>query len=95
MTFWEKIKFISSKAFEFLLPFIKILLSQAGMILAESAMKAVTTMSLTDLSNDAKRVAAFDSIMSDLKAKGITLGTSVINSAIETAVLNLKEKMKV
>lgn len=93
MTFWEKLKFVGSKAFDFILPFLKILISQAGIILIESATSAVTTLSTTDLSNDARRVAAFDSITSDLKTKGISMGTSVINLAIEAAVVKMKEKI--
>jgi len=43
------------------------------------------------MNNDEKKAAAFAQITDELKAKGIELGTSVINLAIEAAVQKMKE----
>ncbi|MEW6505535.1 MAG: phage holin, LLH family [Chloroflexota bacterium] len=88
----EKIKFILSKAWDFLAPFIRVLLTQAGMILAEAAMEAVKQVETTmgDSDGAAKRAAAFAMIQSSLKTKGVQLAASVINMAIEAAVNRMK-----
>jgi len=87
----DKLKFVMSKMWTFLLPFIKILMSQAGPILANSAMKAVGLVATSSLSNEDKRANAFQSIADDLKLHGIEAATSVINMAIEAAVVKMKE----
>ena len=87
----EKLKFLWSNLWDFVAPFIKVLMSQAGPILAAAAIKAVTFCASTDMANDTKRQVAFDAILEDLGKQGIKLGTSVINMAIEAAVLKIKE----
>ena len=88
----DKIKFMLSGIWVFLLPFVKILMSQAGQILAESAMKAVQTMANRDLDNDQKRATAYKMIVLDLKNAGLGMATSVINAALEAAVIRMKAK---
>lgn len=84
---WEKLKFISSQAWEFLYPFIKMLLSQIGPMIMQSAMAAVKTAAAeTTMSNSAKRDLAFKMIAEDLP----DIATSVINLAIEVAVTKFK-----
>ena len=92
MTFWEKTRIIFSNVWDFLGPFIKIFLSSAGTILAEVAMKSVIQVAATmgDADGDAKRKMALGMIKQELMARGIELGVSVINSAIEAAVQRLK-----
>jgi len=92
MTFWEKMKAVFSNIWDFLAPFVKLFMSSAGMILAEVAMKTVTEIALTmgDADGDAKRKEALKRIQAELIGKGIALGISVINSAIEAAVQRLK-----
>ncbi len=91
---WEKVKFFSSEAFDFLKPFIKVLLSNAGKILAAAAVDAVKVVASTygDSDGETKRKEAFNLIEDHLKQEGINLGTSMINLAIEAAVSKLKEE---
>jgi len=90
---FAKIKFVLSEVFDFLLPFIKVLLTQGGKILMEASLIAVkhvaTTMS--ESTGAEKRAAAFDIIKGRLAASGFELTTAVINSAIEAALIKLKE----
>jgi len=91
--FWIKLKMFFGNVGDFLMPFVKIFISQAGQILMNTALKVVMDIAKDpSLATDqAKRDAAFQAIMADLKAKGITLGTSTINAAIEAAVQKIKE----
>lgn len=88
---WQAIKLYSSKTWTFLLPIIKIFMSQAGTTLASIALNAVQLVANGAMNNDEKKAAAFAQITDELKAKGIELGTSVINLAIEAAVQKMKE----
>lgn len=95
MSFGEKIKFMFSRIWDFLAPFVKIFISSAGPILAASALQAVQTVATYAIDNDEqKRARAFALIVSDLKSKGIGIGveitTSMINAAIEAAVQKMK-----
>ena len=92
MTTWEKMKIVFSNIWDFLAPFVKIFLSSAGVILAEVAIKTVTEIALTmgDADGEAKRKEALSRIQVELIGKGIVLGVSVINSAIEMAVQKIK-----
>ena len=87
---WIALKLYASKVWEFLLPIIKIFMSQMGPVLADIALQAVTTYSFSDMSNDEKRQAAFSAISEQLKKKGIEVGASVINTAIELAYQKIK-----
>lgn len=80
------------KVWEFLKPMLTVFLSQAGQILAAAALRAVKAVAENYGKEDGavKRDAAFVMIREDLRAQGITLGASVINMAIETAVQKLK-----
>jgi len=93
MTFWQKTKIVFSNIWNFLGPFVKIFLSEAGQILAASAIKAVTAVAtnMQSADGDEKRKAALNIIKADLIGQGIYLGTSMINAAIEAAVQKLKE----
>lgn len=90
------IKLYTSQLWAFLRPFVTLLLSQAGQALAAAAMNAVKTVATTyaDRDGSAKREAAFELIVADLKKNGIQIGvavtTSMVNAAIEAAVVNLK-----
>ena len=87
---WIALKLYASKVWEFLLPIIKIFMSQIGPVLADIALQAVSTYSMADMTNDEKRQAAFSVIAEQLKKKGIEVGTSVINTAIELAYQKIK-----
>jgi hypothetical protein len=89
---FEKLKFIVSEVWLFLLPFIRVMLTDAGRVLAVVAMNAVTTVASTmgDAAGEEKRAEAFNLITSDLTSKGIMIGTSFINAALEAAVIKLK-----
>jgi len=88
---WDKMKFFLSDIWIFLQPFVKQLLSDSGRILARSAIRAVTIVAQTMTAADGKdkRQAAFDLILMDMKSSGIEIGTSMINAALEAAVINL------
>jgi hypothetical protein len=88
---WLAIQLYASKLWVFLLPIIKIFMSQIGPVLAEAALAAVMTVATSDMSNEEKRNAAFSAILETLSKKGLQVGASAINLAIEMAVQKLKE----
>ena len=92
MSIWEKIKFFASDIWKFLQPFVMLFLKQSGQALAMSAMAMVSEVAIShaDADGAVKREVAFDRIVEDLKGQGVSLGTSVINSAIEVALQKLK-----
>lgn len=76
----------------FLEPFVNQFLTNAGAIVLATAEKFVLQVA-TDpslVTDDQKRQAAFNGILSDLKAQGIAVGTAIVNSAIEAAVAKMK-----
>lgn len=89
-----KLKFAFSNVWDFLQPFLRNFLSEAGAILAETALQVVSELQneMADASGAEKRQQAFNIITETLKAKGIALSSSIINSAIEAAVQKIKEK---
>lgn len=89
---WEKMKILMSGVWEFLLPFFRQMMTQSGQILASAAMAAVTAAAQGDMTNEERRTAAFNSILADLQKQGISMGTSIINAALEAAVQKLKDK---
>ena len=94
MSILDDIGLFFSRTFHALLPFIKQFFTDAGKILLNTATKVVFQIaadpSLLTASGAEKRQIAYDAIVKDLTAAGITLGTSVINGAIEAAVAALK-----
>jgi len=92
MSFTDKIRLFWSGIWDFIEPFIKILLTGAGQILADVAMKAVLNVAkdISLVTDDSKRQAAFATIVVDLQARGIQLATSTINLALEAAVVKMK-----
>lgn len=93
---WEKIKLINSAIFAFVLPFLRQMMSQAGPILAAAAVKAVAVVAENayGASGTQKRELAFREIELELKKQGIRIGadvaTSMVNAAIELAVVKSK-----
>ncbi len=87
-----RLKFAFSKVWDFLLPFIKNFMSEAGALLAETALEIIAEIQneMAGASSDEKRAEAFKRIEAKLKEKGIALGASVINAAIEAAVQKIK-----
>lgn len=59
----------------------------------EVAAKHVYALRVADLSNDAKRKAAFDAVLKDVELIGLKIGESLINLAIELAYNAIKSKM--
>jgi hypothetical protein len=88
----ERLKVLFSDVWGFLAPFLRLFLTDAGRLLASSAMEVVTEIAETMLDKDGeeKRRAAFIRISDDLRSGGIRLGASVINAAIEAAVQRLR-----
>lgn len=91
---FEKIKFIMGPVWDFLAPLIRQLMSAIGPILANAAMTAVTAVevSMQQSGGEAKRAEAFECIKADLASQGISLAASLINAAIEAAVVKLVSK---
>ena len=89
---FEKMRFIMSQLWDFLAPFIRQMMTEAGPILARAALDAVASVATSMQSADgsAKRAAAFDQIKDSLARQGIALATSTINMAIEAAVVKIK-----
>lgn len=92
MTFWEKFKIINNNIIEFIMPFLKILLTESGKILAEIALETVKTYASSGLTNEIKREMSRDYIKKTLSEKGISMAESVVNLAIEAAVVKMKAK---
>jgi hypothetical protein len=90
----EKLKFITSSAWHFLRPLIAIFLTQVGPILAQAATAAVADQAGRAVAGYEKRAGAYTDIERQLLTAGIAVGTdvtsSMINAAIEAAVLKLK-----
>lgn len=88
----ERLRFIMSQIWDFLRPFILQMMSQAGQVLAQSAMAAVAAVavSMQEADGEAKRRQAFDLIQADLTKAGIQIAASTINAAIEAAVVKMK-----
>jgi len=95
---WERIKIVSSSIWVFVLPYLRMLLSKAGPILAAAALEAVKVVAAnaSGATDDQKRNLAFQAIGESLKTQGIAIGvdvsTALVNAAIETAVLKLKSE---
>jgi len=94
MTVW--LRLLTSNIWEFVKPFLVILLSNSGQILAQAAMNAVTNVALAygNSSGEQKRQLALDSVGKELQRQGIEMGASVINMALEAAVQKLKSADK-
>lgn len=89
----EKLKFLASSAWLFLLPFIKILLAQGGKLLMQAALEAVqATSAMSQATGAQKRDAAFVIIKTRLASAGVELTANVINSAIEAALLKIRDE---
>ena len=90
---WTYLKAVSSGIWDFILPFLKVLLTQGGQILAKTAVEVVTAVAqnYTASPGDQKKTIAFNLITDSLAKQGIQLGASVINAAIESAVQKIKQ----
>ena len=90
----DKIKFFFSGAYDFLKPFIKILLTRGGVILMMAAKETVAALAenMKDAEGTEKQKVALNLISTRLKNEGIDMATAAINQAIEAAVLKLKER---
>jgi hypothetical protein len=83
-------KLYMSKIWEFLLPIIKLFLTNIGPVIAEIALSAVSTYALSDMTNDEKRQSAFNEIATQLSKKGIEVASSVIYTSVELALQKYK-----
>jgi hypothetical protein len=91
---FEKMKFVMGRMWNFLAPFIRQMMTAAGPMLADAALKAVTEIEVSWQSSDGeeKRAMAFEKIKDDLAQQGFSLATSTIHAAIEAAVIHLKQR---
>ena len=90
MSFKEWFKVFFGALGKFLIPFIKRFITETGIALADAAVEVVTMLASSEMSGEDKRKEAFKLIFERLKAKGITVSSSLINAAIEAAVAKLK-----
>jgi hypothetical protein len=98
MSFWAKIKLITSNIWTFIEPTVRWLGSKTGMILTNAAMTAIKQVAanpeIVKKGNLAMRQAAFDIIVTVAKQEGKQLGIDFlehqVNKAIEDAVFNNK-----
>ena len=96
----ERVKFIWSWLWAFLKPFIRTFLTEVGRAVLMSARSAVLVAgSMPEgTSNEKRRKAAFAAIERDMKNIGYDIGfqvtESMINSAIEVALLGVKAESK-
>lgn len=89
---FEKFKFVMSQAYEFLKPFIMILMSQAGQLLMETSLDVVRALeSMPAATGAEKKAAAFEVIREKMTSAGFELAARTINQAIEAAVAKVKE----
>jgi len=89
---WVWIKAAMSSVADFLIPILKLFLSDIGPALGKAAVSAVgiVAQDLAGKTSTEKRNAAYRLIVDELKDQGITAAESAINAAIEVAVLKLK-----
>lgn len=90
MSFFDKFKVFLSNVEDFLMPFIKQFLTTEGPIVLAAAEKAVLALAAQSMPGAQKQTAAFQAIVTDLQAQGITAATSVINGAIEASVAKIQ-----
>ena len=92
---WLRIKLIFSAIGIWIFPLVKTLGSNVGQAVLKEAITVVSDVAVTMVTanDDVKRKAAFTKITANLKDQGLqNLETSVINAAIETAVIYMKSK---
>lgn len=95
---WEKMKLVMSSMFDFVLPFLRQLMTAAGPALAQAALAAVAVAAASagGTTSNEKRDMAYRQIANDLKMQGIQVGvdvtTSMINAALEVAYQKTQAK---
>lgn len=98
MSFWTDLKdwFLGllDQISAWLQPAAKAIAINGGMALISAAEKAVAAVAADPslLEDGAKRSAALDIILDDLKTQGIAIGLNAVNIAIEAAVAAMKAK---
>lgn len=97
MTFWEKTKLVFSEAFnqvlDYLLPIIKLLLTEAGRFVMQMAMDAVLEAEKALIepgSGPEKFKRAEDAVKAALENAGMNLALHSIHTAIQIAVTRMK-----
>lgn len=93
---WEKTKIIFSWIWKFILPYVRLMLTEYGPVLMSAAMKAVaaTRDGMTGANSDQMRNAAYALIVQDLKQQGIRVGLQVGESLIKTTLEIALQKLK-
>jgi hypothetical protein len=89
-TVWSKMKVIFSEIATFCEPFLKQFETQVGPVVLAAAEQAVVALAAQEMPGAQKQSQAFSQITTNLEQQGITVAASVVNSAIEAAVANLK-----
>lgn len=90
MSFWQRVKFISSAVFERLLPFIKKFLSANAQAILPIVAQAVAYMATqNNMSWNEKRDAALEMVKEEATKKAISVSTGFILDCIQVEVANL------
>jgi hypothetical protein len=89
-TVLAKLKEVFSEVATFCEPFLKQFATEAGPVVLAAAEQAVTALAAQEMPGAQKQSVAFSQITANLEQQGITVAASVVNSAIEAAVANLK-----
>lgn len=93
-TFWQEVKdFFSAAEVDveaFLKPFISQFMTVEGPIILKAAAEAVAVFAAQSMPGAQKQTGAYQTITTNLEAQSITIGASIINSAIEAGVAAIK-----
>ena len=90
MIMFSAIKIFMSSIWVYLKPLVLQFMNKTGQLALNIAIDVVKDLSAEDLTSSEKREVAFGKIKGKLKDQGIEARDSIINSAIEIAVQNIK-----
>jgi hypothetical protein len=88
----DRIKFLFSEVYQFLKPFITLLMTQAGRLLIQVAYDTViaTEKYMAGEPGPEKHTTAYKTIVNQLKREGIVMAAAVVDIAIKMAVLKMQ-----
>ena len=93
MTFWQKIKLVSSKIFtDYILPAIKTFLKDYGPILLQTAEKVCMQLLANQIPGVEKKEIAFTQIRNELIQQGFVVADREINKTIEIVLDKIKSE---
>lgn len=90
----ERLKFIFSQAWDFLRPLIVVLLTEGGLYFMQIANDAVQYAQSQGGTGAEKKDIAVQYFKDSFYGSGLEVGTSIMNSLIEAAVLRMKANVE-